>query len=211
MSLHQQPTTVTTGPIKGSCKIHVSPPGHPTIAVPFREVVLHPSAREAPVRLYDTSGPYTDPQATIDPTKGLAPLREDWLAKRGLVAATRRAVQPENNGLVPEDRLVPPCPAKPNVLVGRSGSLITQFEFARARDLTEEMVYVAHRENLGRVAILPGADERRADGEGFGAEIPDFITPDFVRTEIARGRAGDRTPDPGKADPPSGPDHPSRA
>jgi phosphomethylpyrimidine synthase len=188
MNFHQQPNTVTTGPITGSRKIYASPPGHPIIAVPFREVALHPSAREAPVRLYDTSGPYTDPSVTIDLAKGLAPLRTDWIARRGVVPATPRAVLPEDNGFVAEDRLVPPCPATPAQLVGRLGSLVTQYEFARAGIVTEEMVYVAHRENLGRAA-LPGADERRADGEDFGAEIPSFITPEFVRSEIARGRA----------------------
>ena len=75
------------------------------------------------------------------------------------------------------------------MLGGKPGQLVTQYEFARAGIVTEEMIYVAHRENLGRQKALEGAAERRADGEDFGAEIPEFITPEFVRSEIARGRA----------------------
>jgi phosphomethylpyrimidine synthase len=66
---------------------------------------------------------------------------------------------------------------------------VTQYEFARAGIVTEEMIYVAHRENLGRAAAAAGAAERRADGEDFDAAIPEFVTPEFVRSEIARGRA----------------------
>ena len=75
------------------------------------------------------------------------------------------------------------------MLGGKPGQPVTQFEFARAGIITEEMIYVAHRENLGRAKALEGAAERRADGEDFGAEIPEFVTPEFVRDEIARGRA----------------------
>ena len=75
------------------------------------------------------------------------------------------------------------------MLGGKPGQPVTQFEFARAGIVTEEMIYVAHRENLGRAKALEGAAERRADGEDFGAAIPEFVTPEFVRDEIARGRA----------------------
>ena len=189
MTFQQKPSAVTTGPVTGSRKIYSSPASHPDILVPFREVVLDPSAKEAPVRLYDCSGPYTESNASIDLAAGLPPVRAPWLAKRGFAPAMARAVKPEDNGFVPVDRLVPPCPASPTLLEGGDGQLITQYEFARAGIITEEMIYVAHRENLGRAAALPEAEARVADGESFGAEIPAFVTPEFVRTEIARGRA----------------------
>jgi phosphomethylpyrimidine synthase len=184
-----RPDTVTTGPIAGSRKIYTSPEGRADVRVPFREIVLDPTAREEPYRAYDTSGVYTDPSVTIDLAAGLPPIRADWLAKRGFTRIEARAVKPEDNGGASGDRLVPLCPADHPVYGGKPGQPVTQFEFARAGIITEEMLYVAHRENLGRAKALEGAAERRADGEDFGAEIPEFITPEFVRAEIARGRA----------------------
>jgi len=187
---HQQkPSVVTTGPIAGSRKIYTSPEGRPDLNVPLREIVLHPTAREEPVRLYDTSGPYTEDAALVDLGAGLPQLRAPWLAARGLMPARPRDVRPEDNGFVPLDRLVPPCPAERAVLVGPLGRPVTQLELARAGVVTEEMRYVAHRENLGRQQMAAGAEARRADGEGFGARIPAFVTPEFVREEIASGRA----------------------
>ena len=180
------PASVTTGGITGSRKTYSSPPGRPDIEVPFREVALAPEAREAPLLLADTSGPYTDPAVTIDLQAGLPPVRAPWIATRGFDAAEIRPVRPEDNGFASGDRLVAPCPATPRVLTARPGQMVTQLEFARAGIVTEEMVYIAHRENLGRAEDAGG---RRADGEDFGAEIPAFITPEFVRSEVARGRA----------------------
>ena len=189
MTYQQKPSAVTTGPITGSHKVYSSPAGRPDIHVPFREIPLDPSAKEEPVRLYDTSGPYTEDNAAIDLAAGLPRIRAPWIAARGFDAATAREVKPEDNGFVPQDRLVPECPATQDLHVGRDGQLVTQYEFARAGIITEEMIYVAHRENLGRAAALAEAGARVADGESFGAEIPEFVTPEFVRSEIARGRA----------------------
>ena len=188
-----RPESVTTGPIAGSRKtyvpIHGPLAGRGDIAVPFREVLLDPSAAEPPFRLYDTSGPYGDPAAAIDLAAGLAPLRASWVAGRNPEAGASRAVQPEDNGNVSAEKLLAPCPAVHLVQAAPEGRPITQLEFARLGIVTEEMRYVAHRENLGRTAASSGAEERRANGEDFGAEIPEFITPEFVRSEIARGRA----------------------
>lgn len=184
-----RPSSVTTGAIAGSRKIYTSPDGRPDINVPFREIALEPTAREEPYRAYDTSGPYTDPAVTIDLEAGLPPVRAAWIARRGFESISARAVKDVDNGGAAGDRLVPECPAEHIVLAGRPGKPVTQFEFARAGIITEEMIYVAHRENLGRAKALDGAAERRADGEDFGASIPEFITPEFVRDEIARGRA----------------------
>src|SRR3978361_1517859 len=78
-----RPSSVTTGPIAGSRKIYTSPEGRPDILVPFREIVLDPSAKEEPDRAYDCSGVYTDPSVAIDLETGLPPIRREWLAKRG--------------------------------------------------------------------------------------------------------------------------------
>jgi phosphomethylpyrimidine synthase len=184
-----RPSSVTTGAIVGSRKVYTSPKGRPDISVPFREIALDPSAREEPYRAYDCSGVYTDPAVTIDLEAGLPPVRAGWLARRGFERIVARAVKPEDNGGATGDRLVPACPAEHPVYGGKPGQLVTQYEFARAGIITEEMIYVAHRENMGRQTMLDGAAERVADGESFGAEIPAFITPEFVRSEIARGRA----------------------
>ena len=91
---------VTTGPIRGSRKIHVGPLG-----VAMREIDLEPSSGEPPVRVYDTSGPYTDPAATIDIQAGLPPLRREWQLARGDVEEyAPRDVRPEDNGQLGPDR-----------------------------------------------------------------------------------------------------------
>ncbi len=189
MTVQQRPAAVTTGPIAGSRKIYSAVPERPDIAVPFREVDLHPSAREEPLRLYDTSGPYTDPAVAVDLEAGLSALRGPWIAARGFAAIGGRAVQPEDNGGATGEKLVAPCPAPRTVLRAGAGRQATQLEFARAGIVTEEMRFVAHRENLGRAKMLEGAEARRADGEDFGAAMPAFVTPEFVRAEIAAGRA----------------------
>ena len=105
-----RPSSVTTGPVAGSQKIYTSPEGRPDIAVPFREIALHPTANEAPDRAYDTSGPFTDPAIAIDLEAGLPPVRREWLAKRGFERITARAIKPEDNGGASGDKLVPLCP-----------------------------------------------------------------------------------------------------
>ncbi len=194
MTIHQKPEaaapqSVTTGPVTGSAKRYGQFPGLHGIGVPYREIALDPSASEPPVRVYDASGPYTDATATIDLANGLPQIREAWIAGRGFAAATPRAVKPEDNGFVPLDKLVPACPANRLVRVGQNGQMVTQYEFARAGIITPEMTYVAHRENLAREKAVDNAEAIIADGESFGAAIPPFITPEFVREEIARGRA----------------------
>jgi phosphomethylpyrimidine synthase len=181
-----RPSSVTTGAIAGSHKIYTSPEGRPDIRVPFREIAVQ---GEEAYRAYDCSGVYTDPSVTIDLEAGLPPVRREWLAKRGFDRITPRGVKPEDNGNIAADKLIPACPADHPVYGGKPGQPVTQYEFAKAGIITEEMIYVAHRENMGRAAMIAGAQERVADGESFGAEIPAFITPEFVRSEIARGRA----------------------
>ena len=182
------PQTVTTGPIVGSRKVYAAPKGRPDIRVPFREIALS-DPKEPAVRVYDPSGPYTEGAARVDLAEGLAPVREDWIAARGYSAIEGRAIRPEDNGAVSADYLAPLCPATRTLRAGNPGQLVTQFEFARAGIVTEEMIYVAHRENLAREAAVENAAATIADGESFGAEIPEFVTPEFVMSEVARGRA----------------------
>ena len=184
------PETVTTGPLPGSRKVYHHAGGREDIAVPFREIALDPSAKEPPVRVYDASGPYTEPDVHVDLSAGLARPRAAWIARRqGLETYDGRAVKPEDNGNVSADKLVPPCPANTSPRRAQAGQMVTQYEFARAGIITEEMIYVAARENLGRETMLAGAEAALADGESFGASLPAFVTPEFVRDEIARGRA----------------------
>ena len=182
------PRSVTTGPIAGSRKVYAAPKARPDIRVPFREIALS-DRNEPAVRVYDPSGPYTESAAPIDLARGLAPAREPWIEARGYASTQGRAIKPEDNGDVSADHLAPLCPASRTLRAGKPGELVTQLEFARAGIVTEEMIYVAHRENLAREAALEGAGERLADGESFGADIPEFVTPEFVREEVARGRA----------------------
>ncbi|MFL5213146.1 MAG: phosphomethylpyrimidine synthase ThiC [Microvirga sp.] len=182
------PQSVTTGPIQGSRKVYASPAGRPDIRVPLREIALS-DPLEPPVRVYDPSGPYTEADAVIDLAAGAPLVREAWISSRGYAAVAPRPVKPEDNGNISVEKLVAPCPAARTVRRGAAGQRVTQYEFARAGIVTEEMVFVAHRENLAREAALAEAQARIADGESFGAEIPPFITPEFVRDEVARGRA----------------------
>jgi phosphomethylpyrimidine synthase len=193
---------VTTGPIRGSRKVHVGP-----LRVAMREVELEPSSGEPPLRVYDTSGPYTDPDARIDIMAGLPELRRDWIRARGDVEeVTQREVRPEDNGQLGPDRSggVAPFPhVRKRVLRARAGANVTQMHYARRGIITPEMEYVAVRENLGREALLDFARSERdggtsvrfersretRDGQDFGAAIPDYVTPEFVRDEVARGRA----------------------
>ena len=175
---------VTTGPIRGSRKVHVGPLG-----VAMREIDLEPASGEPPLRVYDTSGPYSDPAAAIDIAAGLPPKRRDWIIARGDVEEYEaRDVKPEDNGRLGPDRSGG-VPAFPNVvkrpLRAKPGMNVSQMHYARRGIVTPEMEYVAARENLGRELLR----EHIRDGQDWGAAIPDFVTPEFVRDEVARGRA----------------------
>ncbi|ANI78016.1 MULTISPECIES: phosphomethylpyrimidine synthase ThiC [Sphingobium] len=175
---------VTTGPIRGSRKIHVGP-----LKVAMREIDLEPGSGEPPVRVYDTSGPYTDPNARIDIMAGLPQLRRDWIIGRGDVEEyDARVIKPEDNGLKGPDRSGGVQPF-PNLVIrplrAKPGMNVSQMHYARRGIITPEMEYVAERENLGRARLA----EFVRDGQDWGAEIPDYVTPEFVRDEVARGRA----------------------
>jgi phosphomethylpyrimidine synthase len=178
---------VTAGALPGSRKIFSTPERHDDVAVPSREIAL---SNGAPFRVYDTSGPYSDPSVEIDVRRGLAALREPWIKAHGGVEAYQgRSVKPEDNGNVAQSHLAREFAAVRQPFRGISGHPVTQLELARAGIVTKEMVYIAHRENIGRARQAEETEARLKDGESFGASIPAFVTPEFVRSEVARGRA----------------------
>ena len=171
----------------------------PGVDVKMREITLSPTpvlghggqsrlAPNAPVRVYDTSGPYTDTDAEIDIRRGAPRLREAWIDARGdtekLDAFSSRYTR-ERNGNAALDRLRfrdIPLPRR-----ARAGANVSQMHYARKGIVTPEMEYIAIRENLARAN--PDADSGQHGGEHFGARLPREITPEFVRDEVAAGRA----------------------
>jgi phosphomethylpyrimidine synthase len=228
---------VTTGPLPASRKVYAAPDAAPELRVPVREIVLEASAKEPNLPVYDTTGPYSDPDVTIDVEKGLARTRIEWVKARGGVEEyDGRPIQPVDNGNATGKYLARNFPNTPKpwraVSTGLAASVpsplegegqgggysqphaqvstplpnpppqggreqatasgthpITQYEFAKAGIITKEMIYVAERENVGRKKMLDRAEVALADGEQFGGALPAFVTPEFVRSEIARGRA----------------------
>src|SRR5438874_1912706 len=179
---------VTTGSFPSSRKVHVAGRRHGDIRVAMREIDLEPSANEPALRVYDTSGPYADPAATTDIHLGLPELRRSWILARGDVEASDgREIKPEDNGLTRGEAGAVPVFDRGGrkILRAKPGQAVTQYAYAKRGIITPEMEYVAIRENLGREKLA----ERIDAGESFGASIPDQVTPEFVRDEIARGRA----------------------
>jgi len=181
---------VTTGPLPASRKVHSSPAAAPDLKVPHREIKISDGAGEPPLPVYDTTGPYTDDNVAIDVERGLKRARIAWVKERGGVEEYEgRPIKPVDNGNVSGKHLARNFPNTPKPFRGVGDAPITQYEFAKRGIVTKEMIYVAERENLGRAKMLDRAPAALADGESFGASVPAFITPEFVRDEIARGRA----------------------
>ncbi|MBY3258768.1 phosphomethylpyrimidine synthase ThiC [Rhizobium laguerreae] len=179
--------TVTKGPLPASRKIYIPGDIHADIRVPMREISVHPTSGEPPVVVYDSSGPYTIEGADIRIEQGLSQLRRDWVLARGDVEAYQgRHIRPEDNGFASGERLTPEFPTKRQPLRARDGKAVTQLAYARSGIITPEMEFIAIRESLGRKAQ---ADAMVRDGESFGAHIPDHVTAEFVRQEVAAGRA----------------------
>jgi phosphomethylpyrimidine synthase len=187
---------ITTGPLPASRKIYLSGTLHPQIRVPVREITQTPTraghgagAAETPnpsIRVYDPSGPYTDPEARIDLRAGLAPARRDWTLGRGDVEERARVSSVTARTHEDDPRLAGlRFPHRRRPLVARPGRNVTQLHYARAGVITEEMEAVALRENLRADASLA----EQHPGQAWGAAIPREITPEFVRAEVARGRA----------------------
>ncbi len=195
-------------PLPNSRKIYVTG-SRPDIRVPFREITQADTPtgfggeQNPPLTVYDTSGPYSDPSQAIDIRKGLAPLRAAWIEERG---DTVELDGPSS--AFGQQRLDDPALAAMRFELSRKprrarpGANVTQMHYARRGIITPEMEFVAIRENLRREEYLEtlragGKDgerlarrlSRQHPGRSFGAAIPELITPEFVRDEIARGRA----------------------
>ncbi len=186
-------------PFAGSRKIHVDGPHG--IRVPMREIALSPTRTadglepNAPVTVYDTSGPYTDPDTKIDLLQGLPALRAPWIESRGDSATLaglssdfgrRRAADPKTAHLRFQHMRTPRRAI--------DGANVSQMHYARRGIVTPEMEYIAIRETarlteLRETYERAGYLRRQHAGHGFGARLPAEVTPDFVRSEVAAGRA----------------------
>ena len=175
---------ITTGNLPASKKIYVKGNIHKNINVPMREISLHETAGEDPVIVYDSSGPYTDNNIKTDINYGLKEIRKDWIVSRGDVEEYRgRVIKDYDNGYVSENKITPEFPIKPKPLRAKNGKSVTQLSYAKMGLITPEMEYIAIRENQLRSQII------NRDGEDWGANIPNYVTPEFVRDEVANGRA----------------------
>jgi phosphomethylpyrimidine synthase len=189
-------------PLPRSRKIHVEG-SRPDLRVPMREIAQSDTPasfgaeRNPPIVVYDTSGPYTDPAATIDIRKGLPPLRERWIEERGDTVALDGPTSAYGRARLADAALaglrfdLRRRPRRAKAGANLSGN-VTQMHYARRGIVTPEMEFVAIRENMQReamLAALPPAVTRQHPGQSFGAAIPPAITPEFVRDEVARGRA----------------------
>ncbi|AJQ97809.1 phosphomethylpyrimidine synthase ThiC [Gynuella sunshinyii] len=177
------PTTVSRDSLPGSRKIHVPSPYDHGVSVPMRAIDL---SDHSTVTVYDSSGPYTDPQQAIDIHRGLPAVRAEWLDQRG---------DDEAHTVTAGDRDTEKFPifAHPRIVrQAREGANVSQLHYARRGIITAEMEYVAVRENQNREQLRSqfDTDERRQRlaGQSFGARLQP-ITPEFVRAEIAAGRA----------------------
>src|SRR5258708_1440600 len=181
---------VTTGPLPSSRKIFVTPDEAPDVRVPLREIMLSEGAGEPDLPVYDTSGPYTDPDDTIDVNAGLQRNRIAWVKERGGVEEYQgRDIKPEDNGNVGASHAAKSFTAHHKPLRGTGDHMITQLEFARAGIITKEIIYLATRENLVPKLHLDLPEAPLAPADTFPPPLPPFVTPEFVRSEIARGRA----------------------
>ncbi|HEV2911959.1 MAG TPA: phosphomethylpyrimidine synthase ThiC [Pyrinomonadaceae bacterium] len=200
--------------LPNSRKVYVEGTGG-RVRVPFREIHLNPTRNfnggveeNAAVRVYDTSGPWDDPDVRADVSEGLPALRREWIIARGDTEEyAGREVKPEDDGYLTEGaqsyarertkgRLEPFPGLRRSPLRAKAGTRVTQMHYARRGIITPEMEFIAIRENLGRAAALETLGDRDRDslfhqhrGESFNASIPRFVTPEYVRDEVARGRA----------------------
>jgi phosphomethylpyrimidine synthase len=195
-------------PLPNSRKVYVEG-SRPDLRVPMREITqadtpgMFGGERNPPVYVYDCSGPYTDPEARIDIRSGLAPLRQQWIEERGdteVLAgpSSRYGIERLNDATLAELRFnLKRAPRR-----AKRGMNVSQMHYARKGIVTPEMEFIALRENLQREAYVESlratgkTGEKMLElllkqhrGESFGASIPDRITPEFVRSEVARGRA----------------------
>jgi len=191
----QELSEAVTRPIPGSGKIHVAG-SRPDLRVPLREIAqadtpaMFGVERNPAITVYDTSGPYTDPDYSVDLAAGLPPLRAAWIAERGdtEVLDGRSSEFGRRHASAPELAAIR-FPRLPVPRRAKAGANVTQMHYARRGIVTPEMEYIAIRENQRIEALGDSALRTQHPGQSFGAAIPRIITPEFVRDEVARGRA----------------------
>jgi phosphomethylpyrimidine synthase len=192
---------ITTEPLPASEKRYVAGTLHRDVRVPLRAIaqtdtqLADGSSHANPeVLVYDSSGPYTDPRFEIDVRQGLPALRQVWIDDRAVETITGREEQLLDNGLRRDqdaEAIRFPGLRRP-VRRASAGANVTQLHYARQGLITPEMEYIAIRENqlLENTAIAEDPErQQRLRGNGFGARLPEVMTPEFVRDEIAAGRA----------------------
>jgi phosphomethylpyrimidine synthase len=186
---------ITREPFPASSKVYVAGEIHPEIKVPMREIRL---GNEDKLCVYDTSGVYTDPSVEIDVSKGITPIRKEWIEKRADVEAYEgRIVAPEDNGYNSDEQLTQATAGSLGLvrtpLRAKKGKNVSQLHYARQGIITPEMEFIAIRENQNRAMseryLSDSEREERLKGHNFGANLPEVITAEFVRKEVAEGRA----------------------
>jgi len=181
-------------PLPSSRKVYIQG-SRPDLRVPMREITQAdtPSSfggeRNPSIFVYDTSGPYTDPELKIDIRKGLPGLREAWIEERGDTEYLSGPTSAYGRSRLKDPQLTPlRFNLRRTPRRAKSGRIVTQLHYARRGVVTPEMEFIAIRENQ-RLDSLSDWMTRQHQGEGFGATIPKEFTPEFVRAEVARGRA----------------------
>ncbi len=187
--------SISTSPLPASRKVYVAGKRGGEVRVAMREIAVSPThegfspsgrkQENPPLVVYDTSGPYTDPQTKIELRQGLAALRAEWIRARGDTEEVRG--QYRHNGDNGTERF--PDASRRPVRRARAGANVSQMHYAKKGIVTPEMEYIALRENIGHDASAHGVNGNGAHGNSFGASIPKLVTPEFVRDEVARGRA----------------------
>ncbi len=186
---------ITRDPLPSSRKVYVSGTIHPNIKVPMREILL---SNDDKLCVYDTSGVYTDPSIDIDVTKGITPIRKEWIVTRGDTEQYEgRIIKPEDNGYSTDEQLEFVTAGSKGLyrkpLRAKKGKNVTQLHYARQGIITPEMEFIAIRENQNRAMsakyLSDEEREARLKGVNHGANLPEEITPEFVRKEVAEGRA----------------------
>src|SRR5688572_7900248 len=190
-----QVDNAAVAPLPASRKVYVEG-SRADIRVPMREVsqtdtpaTFGAAEKNPPIFVYDTSGPYTDPAVKIDIRSGLAPLRQKWNEERNDTEALDGPTSRYGRERLADAKLAQlRFNLKRNPRRAKAGMTVSQMHYARRGMITPEMEYIAIRENQ-RLDALSALITRQHKGESFGAAIPGIITPEFVRDEVARGRA----------------------
>jgi phosphomethylpyrimidine synthase len=192
---------ITTQPLPASNKVYVHSHTRPDIEVAMRSITVSSAQRHGsgghghvnpPLMVYDTSGPYTDPNIETDIRKGLAPLRLAWIKARADVEEISGRSYGNGNGKNGSSTERFPETSRRPILRAKPGHNVAQMHYAKKGIITPEMEYIAIRENIGRQEAWENGAQggsRTHAGNSYGASIPKFVTPEFVRDEVARGRA----------------------